>query len=73
MKTQRELNQKSKRTFEINGVELPCHVENEGHVIRIQCISSEQISSSYFRFESEADATKVENAIVKLLEEARDK
>lgn len=64
------LRPKAKRTFEINGVELPCPTSSGSsrHTTR-----SVLLNEFVFNFRNEQDAIDVGNAIYKLLSEARDK
>lgn len=59
-----------KRTFELNGVELPCPVKDRPDGVDAMFL---RIGCNVFRFESIADRQKVETILVSQLYAARDK
>lgn len=62
---------KPKRTFQFNGVPLPCPVNNDGE--QRKTIYRLHIGGKYYDFDNIDDLTKVSDFLHNLLTEARDK
>lgn len=60
-----------KRTFLLNGVELPCPIKKP-ELFHARCCSI-TINNQEFHFDKVSDALKVKDALVDLMNEARDK
>lgn len=61
---------KKDRTFKLNGADLPCPISTENVFVPKPGFF---VFDKPFQFDNAEDAEKVKDAIIKMLEEARDK